>query len=74
MVGIGIYLIAPNLAVTILPFLLLAACPISMMLMMREMQGSQSEVRERQASPREESLDVLKQAESRSAGLTGGSV
>lgn len=38
--GIGMYAIAPNLAVAALPFLLLAICPLSMMFMMKGMQGS----------------------------------
>ncbi len=37
-VGVGIYLVAPDLAVAALPILLLAACPISMVLMMWSMQ------------------------------------
>ena len=38
--GVGIYLVAPNLAAA-LPILLLAICPISMLLMMKGMQGMQ---------------------------------
>jgi hypothetical protein len=38
-VGAGMYAIAPNLAVAALPFLLLAICPLSMMFMMKGMQG-----------------------------------
>ncbi len=40
-VGLGIWLVAPNLIGPALPLLLLAACPLSMLLMMRGMQGSQ---------------------------------
>lgn len=39
-VGLGIWVVAPNL-VAALPLLLLAACPLSMLLMMRGMQGGQ---------------------------------
>ena len=38
-VGAGIYAVAPNLTVAALPFLLLAICPLSMMFMMKGMQG-----------------------------------
>ncbi len=37
-VGVAIYLMAPNLIAAVLPFLLLAACPLSMLLMMWAMQ------------------------------------
>jgi hypothetical protein len=36
--GVAIYLIAPNLIAAALPILLLAACPLSMLLMMWAMQ------------------------------------
>lgn len=39
--GVGIYLVAPNLVTAALPILLLAICPISMLLMMKGMQGMQ---------------------------------
>ncbi len=38
MVGVGIYLVAPGLLAEALPILLLAACPLSMLLMMWAMQ------------------------------------
>lgn len=38
-VGLGIWLIAPNLLVAALPILVIAACPLSMLLMMRGMEG-----------------------------------
>jgi len=45
-VGLGIWFVAPNLLVAALPVLLIAVCPLSMVLMMRGMQrehhGSQS--------------------------------
>lgn len=37
--GAGIYFLAPELALAALPFLVLAVCPISMMLMMWSMRG-----------------------------------
>lgn len=42
-VGGGIYLIAPDVVVGFLPILLLAACPLSMMLMVRSMQRPQGQ-------------------------------
>ena len=39
-VGVGTYAVAPGLALAALPVLLLAACPISMLIMMYGMQGS----------------------------------
>ncbi len=41
LLGVGIWIVAPQAALFILPFLLIAACPLSMLLMMRGMQGSQ---------------------------------
>lgn len=40
-VGLGILVVSPSLALTALPLLLVAACPISMLLMMRGMGGRQ---------------------------------
>ena len=40
-VGVGIFLVAPELALGALPLLLLAACPLSMLLMMKSMGGMQ---------------------------------
>jgi hypothetical protein len=42
-VGVGIYLVAPDLVLAALPILLLAACPLSMLLMMWGMQHSQGQ-------------------------------
>ncbi len=42
-VGVGIYLVAPDLVVAALPILLLAACPLSMVLMMWSMQHTQGQ-------------------------------
>lgn len=38
-VGVGVWLFAPNALAAALPLLLLAACPLSMILMMRMMPG-----------------------------------
>ena len=49
-VGLGTYLVAPQLMAAALPILLLAACPLSMIFMMKAMHGgqgkSQGETRE----------------------------
>jgi hypothetical protein len=42
-VGLAIYLVAPEMVVAALPILLLAACPLSMLVMMKAMHGSQGE-------------------------------
>ena len=39
--GIGIYLVAPGLIAAAIPLLLLAVCPLSMLLMMKAMGGQQ---------------------------------
>lgn len=39
--GVGIYLVAPGTIAAALPVVLLAACPLSMLLMMRAMDSSQ---------------------------------
>lgn len=41
--GVGVYLVAPDLVLAALPILLLAACPLSMLLMMWGMQHAQSQ-------------------------------
>ncbi len=41
-VGVGIYLVAPDLVVAALPILVLAICPLSMLVMMWAMRGSHS--------------------------------
>lgn len=53
-VAVGVWLMAPNLLVSALPLLLFALCPLSMLLMMRAMQGehSGSEQRGGQEAPR----------------------
>jgi hypothetical protein len=40
-VGLGVWVVAPNLVGAALPLLILAACPLSMLLMARGMQGGQ---------------------------------
>jgi hypothetical protein len=42
-VGVGVYLFAPGLLVEAVPILLLAVCPVSMLLMMWAMQQSQGQ-------------------------------
>lgn len=39
--GIAIYVVAPGVIVAAIPLLLLAACPLSMLLMMKAMSGRQ---------------------------------
>ncbi len=41
--GLGIYVIAPGAMAAVLPYALLAACPISMLLMMKVVHGEQGE-------------------------------
>lgn len=41
-VGVGVILLAPNLIGAALPLLLVAACPLSMMVMMKTMGGHQA--------------------------------
>jgi hypothetical protein len=42
-VGVGVYLLAPGLLAEVVPILLLAVCPLSMVLMMWAMQQSQGQ-------------------------------
>lgn len=59
--GVGIYALAPGVVAAVLPYALLAACPISMLLMMKFMHGGQGTPREDRAGPaQEESLARLK--------------
>lgn len=53
-VGVGIFLFAPELAAAALPLLLLAACPISMLLMMKGMQGMGREHGNQSTAPDEQ--------------------
>ncbi len=58
--GFGIYALAPGLVTAVLPYALLAACPVSMLLMMKLMHGDQG-------TPHEYELDLA--AEQRLARL-----
>lgn len=40
--GVGVFLVAPGIAAAALPLLILAACPLSMMFMMKSMGGHQA--------------------------------
>ena len=42
-VGLAVYLVAPNVAYAALPLLILAACPLSMVIMMKMMSGGKKE-------------------------------
>ena len=57
-VGVGIYLLAPDLVVAALPILLLAACPLSMLLMMWAMQHTQEQG---QQTPQELGADLTRE-------------
>lgn len=59
-VGGGLYLVAPGLAAAVLPLLLLAVCPLSMLLMMKSMQGSRSGTQGQQM-PEETSVDTTRE-------------
>lgn len=65
-VGLGIWVVAPNLVVAALPVLLLLACPISMALMMRGMGAHQCAT---QGSQAEQTARVLSSPEARLADL-----
>lgn len=53
-VGLGIWAVAPNLIGAALPLLVLAACPLSMFLMMRGMGGGQCASQPQQTNQPEE--------------------
>lgn len=57
-VGVGIYLVAPDLVVAAIPLLLLAACPLSMVLMMWSMQHAQGQG---QQTPQDPDLDLTRE-------------
>jgi hypothetical protein len=64
-VGVGVYLFAPGLLVEVVPILLLAVCPLSMLLMMWAMQHTpghnQQTTQETDAGmPREEQMAQLR--------------
>ncbi|MDQ3376130.1 MAG: DUF2933 domain-containing protein [Actinomycetota bacterium] len=48
--GFGIYVLAPGGMVAVLPYVLLVACPVSMLLMMRFMHGGQGTPHEDEAN------------------------
>lgn len=56
--GVGLYLISPGLVVAALPLLLLAVCPLSMLLMMKGMQESQTQGRH---TPQEDGADLTRE-------------
>jgi len=59
--GLGIYVLAPGAMAAVLPYALLAACPISMLLMMKVMHGDQGAPHDNEAdSTPEERLARLK--------------
>jgi hypothetical protein len=49
--GVGVYLVAPDLVLAALPILLLAACPLSMLLMMWGMQHAQGQEQQTPQEP-----------------------
>ncbi len=58
--GLGIYLLTPG-AMAVLPYALLAACPVSMLLMMKSMHGEQGTPHESENAPTPEGrLTLLK--------------
>jgi septal ring factor EnvC (AmiA/AmiB activator) len=66
-VGLGVWVVAPDLVGLALPLLILLACPLSMLFMARGMQGGQSASQPEQASrpadvrlTRDEQLTELK--------------
>ncbi len=74
-VGLGIYLIAPELVAAALPILLLAACPLSMIFMMKAMHGSQGKtqgdhaVRQGGADPSAREEDLAPRLRARQVAL-----
>jgi len=71
-VGLGIWAVAPGLAAAALPLLILAACPLSMLLMTRGMQGGQCASRPQQAGyPTRAGLTREEQLAEMRAQLTG---
>jgi hypothetical protein len=62
--GVGVYLVAPDLVLAALPILLLTACPLSMLLMMWGMHHAQGQGQQTPQEP-----DVGQTREERSAWL-----
>ena len=50
-VALAVYLLVPNLFYAALPLLILAACPLSMLLMMRMMSGNKAHESETALTP-----------------------
>ncbi len=60
-VGLGTWVVAPNLVWAAVPILVVLACPLSMLLMMRGMGGAQCATQtEQEYQPREEQLAQLR--------------
>ena len=53
-IGIGVYALAPGVAAGAVPLLVLAVCPLSMLLMMRAMGSMGSRTSERETVDRDE--------------------
>ena len=75
-VGVGVYLFAPGLLAQAVPILLLAACPLSMLLMMWGMQHSQGSGQQTPQEPhvgltREERLAQLRRQQAALADQIG---
>jgi UPF0716 family protein affecting phage T7 exclusion len=75
--GVAIYLVAPGLVAAALPFLLLAACPLSMLLMMWSMQHTQVQGQHTTQEPdlgltREEQIARLRKQQTALAAQLGG--
>lgn len=52
-IGVAVWITAPQMVAAILPLLILAACPLSMVFMMRAMSGGQKNQRAVPNAPRE---------------------
>ncbi|MBA2713292.1 MAG: DUF2933 domain-containing protein [Rubrobacteraceae bacterium] len=75
--GVAIYLVAPGLVAAALPILLLAACPLSMLLMMWGMQHTQGQGKQMTPEPdlgltREEQIARLRVQQAALADQIGG--
>ena len=64
--GFAIFAFAPDLIGAALPFLIIAACPLSMLVMMRAMSGGESKSR---SAKGESSLDATADIDAELAGL-----
>ncbi len=56
--GVGVYLVSPDMVLAALPILLLAVCPLSMLLMMWGMQQSQEQ---NQQTPQESDVGLTRE-------------